>query len=118
MSYSFLREMRILSEAFLDNPYVILVLLGDFVLMIGLFFFQRRIGNKRNRYDERYNKMTNRSKARSWDAMLIVLTAAWPVVIIFDGISFSFWLLTVLYVLHSVTWLITSFYVSNQENKN
>ncbi|WP_404451652.1 DUF3796 domain-containing protein [Virgibacillus necropolis] len=107
-----------MSESFLENPYVILLLLGNFAFMIALYFFQRNIGKKSHRYDERYNKMTNRSKARSWDAMLVILTVAWPVVIIFDGISFSFWLLTVIYVLHSVTWLITNIYVSNQENKN
>lgn len=118
MSYLFLKGMRTLSDAFLENPYVILLLLGDFAFLLILFLVQRRIGKKRHRYDERYNQINNRAKARSWDATLVILLAAWPVVIIFEGISFSFFLLTAIFVLHNVTLIISSAYVSSQEEKS
>lgn len=91
------------------------VLLGLYMFMLALYFVQRRNSKKKHRYDERYYKVTNRMKARSWDAMLIVYMFAWPIVIIFDGISFSFFLLTILYVVHCISVLITGIYYTNEK---
>ncbi|ASK60881.1 DUF2178 domain-containing protein [Virgibacillus phasianinus] len=107
-----------MSETFLENPYALLIVLGDFAFLLILFLFQRHIGKKRHRYDERYYQINNRAKARSWDTMLVILLAAWPIVIIFDGISFSFFLLTAIFVFHNLSLIITAAFVSNQEGKN
>ncbi|GGB51488.1 DUF2178 domain-containing protein [Virgibacillus dakarensis] len=102
------------SQSFLDDPYVVLILLGNYVFLIGLFFFQRHIGKKNYRYDERYYKIQSQAKARSWDAMLVIMLIAWPVVIMFDGIGFSFFLLTAIYLLHNITLMITSAYANSK----
>lgn len=103
-----------MSEHFLENPYGILGLVIAVTICIIVFFINRNIGRKKRLFDERYYLKTNRAKARSWDAMLVIYLIAWFVVIIFDGISFSFFLLTALYVLHNLTLIITSYYISKE----
>lgn len=103
-----------MSESFLENPYGILGLVGAVVICIIVFFINRYIGRKKRLFDERYYLKANRAKARSWDAMLVIYFVAWFVVIIFDGISFSFFLLTGLYLLHNITLIITNIYLSKE----
>jgi len=102
------------SEHFLENPYGLLGVVIAIVICAIVFFINRRIGRKKRLFDERYYLKANRAKARAWDAMLIIYLIAWFVVIIFDGISFSFFLLTALYVLHNVTLIITTHYFSEE----
>ncbi|SES69357.1 Protein of unknown function [Oceanobacillus limi] len=104
-----------MSEDFLQNPSVILILLGNYVFLITLFFIQRRIGKKNHRYDERYYQVNNQAKGKTWDVMLVVMLIAWPIVIMFDGISFSFFLLTILYILHCMIFAIASAYYNSNE---
>ncbi|MFD2042784.1 DUF3796 domain-containing protein [Ornithinibacillus salinisoli] len=104
-----------MSEAFLQDPWVILILLGNYAFMILLFFIQRRLGKKNFRYDERYYQVNNRAKGRTWDIMLVVMLVAWPIIIMFDGISFSFFLITVLYILHCVIYGICAAYYNSKE---
>ncbi|WP_143155650.1 hypothetical protein [Ornithinibacillus halophilus] len=107
-----------MSESFQNDPWVILIMLANYALLLTIFFLQRKYGRKNHRYDERYYHVNNRNKARSWDAMLVIMLIAWPIVIIFDGISFSFFLLTIIYVLHNVTLLIVTAYYSNKNEEN
>ncbi|WP_099157346.1 DUF3796 domain-containing protein [Virgibacillus ndiopensis] len=101
-----------------ENTIDILLSLSGLLVggIIGLivFYINRHIGKKKNRFDERYQQINNRAKARSWDSMLIILIIAWVVAIIYEGISFSFFLVTGIYVLHNVTLIITSVYVNKQ----
>lgn len=103
-----------MSESFLENPYGILGLVAAVVICIIVFFINRYIGRKKRLFDERYYLKANRAKARSWDAMLVIYFMAWFVVMIFDGISFSFFLLTALYLLHNITLIITNIYLSKE----
>lgn len=107
--------MKILSEAFLENPWGILGIIGAAVVLLIVYFINRYIGKKKHLFDERYQQQTNRMKARSWDAMIVIYLIAWCVVIIFDGISFSFFLLTALYVLHNMTAIVANLYYLNKE---
>jgi len=100
------------SEDFLNNPYSLLGLIIGAVICLIVYFINRAIGKKKRLFDERYYQQTNRAKARSWDAMLVIYILAWVIVIIFDGISFSFYLITSLYVLQNITLIITNLYVS------
>lgn len=104
-----------MNESFLDNPYSILGLVGAIIILAILFLINRYLGKKKRLFDERYYANTNRAKARSWDAMLIIYLIAWFIVIIFDGISFSFFLLSGLYVLHNLSLIVTTAYVNKQE---
>lgn len=106
--------MKIVSETFTENPYGILGLVAAVVICIVVFFINRYIGRKKRLFDERYYLKANRAKARSWDAMVVIYLIAWFVVIIFDGISFSFFLITALYILHNITLIITNIYLSKE----
>jgi membrane protein required for beta-lactamase induction len=104
-----------LSQEFLQAPWVILILIGNYLLMLTIFFVQRHVGKKNHRYDERYYIVNNRAKGRTWDIMLVIMLIAWPIVIIFDGISFAFYLLTILYMLHCLIFgIAASFYQSKE----
>ncbi|WP_339228858.1 DUF3796 domain-containing protein [Oceanobacillus sp. FSL K6-2867] len=101
-----------MSEDFLANPSGILGLIAAVFVLIIVFFVNRHIGRKKHLFDERYQQTNNRAKARAWDTMIVIYLVAWFIVILFDGIGFSFFLLTALYVLHNVTAIITNFYFS------
>lgn len=103
--------MKILSEAFLENPWGLLGVIGAGIVLLIVYIVNRQIGKKKHLFDERYQQQTNRWKARSWDAMIVIYLIAWCVVIIFDGISFSFFLLTALYVLHNLTGIIANIFI-------
>lgn len=91
-------------------------LVGGAVIALLVFFINRRIGKKKNLFDERYWQQTHRAKAKSWDAMLVILIIAWAVVIIVEGApSFGFFLMTAIYVLHCFTLIITSVFFANKE---
>ncbi|WP_196493853.1 DUF3796 domain-containing protein [Ornithinibacillus caprae] len=104
-----------LSEEFLQTPWVILIMLGNYAFLIALFFLQRHLGKKKHRYDERYYQVNNQAKGRTWDIMLVVMLIAWPLVVMFDGISFSFFLLSILYVLHCLIYGVASAYYNGRE---
>lgn len=104
-----------MSKDFLENPYGVSGLVAAIIIMIIVYIVNHRIGKKKHLFDERYQHTTNRAKARSWDAMIVIYLAAWFVVIIFDGISFSFFLLTALYVLHNISLMVTTLYFNNRE---
>jgi len=49
----------------------------------------------------------------SWNITTVVILIAWAVVIIFEGISFSFFIMAGIFVVHSMTLIFTSTYVAN-----
>ncbi|WP_042149201.1 hypothetical protein [Paucisalibacillus sp. EB02] len=103
------------SETFLETPWVVLILIGNYLFLLGLFFVQRKIGKKNHRYDERYYQVNNKAKGRTWDIMLVILLISNPIVIMFDGISFAFFFLTALYVLHVSIWGFAVAYYNEKE---
>jgi hypothetical protein len=107
--------MRILSESFLENPWGLIGVIGAGIILLLVYVINRHIGKKKHLFDERYRQQTNRMKARSWDAMIVIYLIAWCIVIIFDGISFSFFLLTALYVCHNLSAIIVNLYYLNKE---
>lgn len=103
-----------MSESFLENPYGIWGLVVAIIIMMIVYLINRYVGNKKRLFDERYYAKANRAKARSWDTMLIIYLIAWFVVIIFEGISFSFFLITALYILHNVSLIVTTAIVNKE----
>lgn len=109
-----MKGMRILTDEVIDIIYGLSgVLLGAFVAGV-VFFIQRHIGKKKHWFDERYWERANRAKARSWDSTLVILFFAWIVVIIYEGIGFSFYLVTGIYMLHNIALIIFNAYFSKQ----
>ncbi|WP_051359301.1 DUF3796 domain-containing protein [Paucisalibacillus globulus] len=103
------------SESFLESPWVILILIGNYLFLLALFYIQRRVGKKNYRYDERYYNVHNRAKGRTWDIMLVIMLIANPIVIIFDGIKFAFFFLNILYILHVSIWGFAAAYYDSKE---
>ncbi|TFB19623.1 DUF2178 domain-containing protein [Filobacillus milosensis] len=91
--------------------------LGVLIALI-VYLIQRRVGKKKRWFDERYYKLNNRAKASSWNIMLVILIIAWAVVIIVEGISFSFFLMTAIYLAHCISLAITGAYHSIQEKND
>ncbi len=99
----------------MENPWGLIGIIGAGIILLIVYFINRHIGKKKHLFDERYRQQTNRMKARSWDAMIVIYIIAWSIVIIFDGISFSFFLITALYVSHNITAIIANLYFFNKE---
>ncbi|WP_231584182.1 DUF2178 domain-containing protein [Domibacillus indicus] len=83
------------------------------LLIAGIvYLINRRIGRKKRWFDERQKELSRKARAASWNITFGVLIIAWAVVIFVDGISFSFFLMTALYVAHCIGFLFTSIYYS------
>lgn len=105
----------IMNESYLENISGIWGLVLAVIIMAIVYLINRHVGKKKRLFDERYYVKANRAKARSWDTMLIIYLIAWFIVIIFDGISFSFFLITALYVSHNGSLIVTTAIVNKDE---
>ncbi|AXI08696.1 DUF2178 domain-containing protein [Oceanobacillus zhaokaii] len=104
-----------MSESFLENPYLILLFPGLYLMYIIMFLVIRRIGKRKHLFDERYKQENSNAKARGYETTTIILLLAWPIIIMFDGIGFSFFLLSIIFVLHNLSYLFASIYYSTRE---
>ena len=100
--------MKILSDQLISG------LLGGVSIALIAYVLSKRSGKKKRLFDERQKVVSNSAKALSWNVTFVVILIAWGVTIIIDGISFYFFLLTGIYVLHCLSLMITSVYYSNQ----
>ncbi|MCY7779095.1 DUF2178 domain-containing protein [Bacillus haynesii] len=97
------------------NTLIALAGLGIGVLGIVIVYsVNRRIGKKERLFDERQQKISYQAKALSWNITMAAILIAWALVIIFQGISFSFFLLTALYILQCLSMLITTVYLAQK----
>lgn len=104
-----------MSDSFKENPEAILILVAGWAIVAVILFILRKRGMKKYQYDERYYHINNRIKAKSWDTMLVVFMIAWLVVIVIDGISFSFFLMTAIVIIRSITQVVFGVYYSWDE---
>ncbi|TWK25187.1 hypothetical protein CHCC20375_2470 [Bacillus licheniformis] len=97
------------------NILIALAGLGIGVLGIVIVYsVNRRIGKKERLFDERQQKISYQAKALSWNITMAAILIAWALAIIFQGISFSFFLLTALYILQCLSMLITTVYLAQK----
>ncbi|HZG72705.1 MAG TPA: hypothetical protein VEY51_14300, partial [Chondromyces sp.] len=97
------------------NILIALAGLGIGVLGIVIVYsVNRRIGKKERLFDERQQKISYQAKALSWNITMAAILIAWTLAIIFQGISFSFFLLTALYILQCLSMLITTVYLAQK----
>ena len=106
--------MKTLTENLIDSLIALSGLGIGIVGIIAAFFIQKKIGQKKRLFDERQQQITSRAKAFSWNVTMVVILAAWAAVIIVDGISFAFFLMTAVYVLHCLSLVFSTIYYSNQ----
>lgn len=102
-----------MTEPFINNLGVIAVLLLGVLMLIVVHIVTYRIGKKKHMFDERQKYISANAKAMSWNITTVVILIAWAVVIIFEGISFSFFIMAGIFVVHSMTLIFTSTYVAN-----
>ena len=99
----------------MTNILIALAGLGIGVLGIAIVYkVNRRIGKKERLFDERQRKISDQAKAFSWNITMAAILMAWALVIIFQGISFSFFLITGLYILQCLSMLITTVYLAQK----
>ncbi|BFH65315.1 DUF2178 domain-containing protein [Paenibacillus azoreducens] len=84
------------------------------VVHIILQIVSKRKGIKEHRFDERHQYITSHAKAVAWNSTSIAIIVAWALIIVFDGISLPFFLMTGVYVLHNLTYLCSSVYYTNR----
>lgn len=83
-------------------------------MLIVVHIVTNRMGKKKHMFDERQKYISTTAKAMSWNITTVVILIAWAVVIIFEGISLSFFIMTGIYVVHCITLIFTSTYVANR----
>ncbi len=106
--------MKILTET-MTNTLIALAGLGIGVLGIVIIYsVNKRIGKKERLFDERQQKINYQAKALSWNITMAAILMAWTLAIIFQGISFSFFLITGLYILQCLSMLITTVYLAQK----
>ncbi|WP_404799168.1 DUF2178 domain-containing protein [Bacillus aerolatus] len=89
------------------------LLLGAGITIV-ILFINRRIGEKKRLFDERQQYVTARAKAASWNITSVILLIAWAIIILYEGISFSFFLMTGIWVAHNFSLVFTATYFSNR----
>ncbi|WP_160044530.1 DUF2178 domain-containing protein [Paenibacillus sp. USDA918EY] len=85
-------------------------LLAGVAASLILQLIYRRHGMKKRLFDERQQLITNQAKAAGWNVTTFLLIVAWALIIVFDGISIPFFLMTGVFVLHNVFYLFSSMY--------
>ncbi|WP_158595101.1 DUF3796 domain-containing protein [Oceanobacillus piezotolerans] len=98
-----------------DTLFALSGLIGGVSIAFIARYFSYRVGKKKHLFDERYKSIHHQAKARTYDVTFILLLIAWALVIVVEGISFSFFLITVLYVIVNITYAISAAYYSNRE---
>ncbi|AZB42391.1 DUF2178 domain-containing protein [Bacillus sp. FJAT-42376] len=76
--------------------------------------FGKRFSKKKRGLDERYHYLMSNAKAISWNITFAVILIAWALVILFEGISLSFFILSGVYVLHCLSLIVSAAYFSRQ----
>ncbi|MBE1554915.1 DUF3796 domain-containing protein [Sporosarcina limicola] len=71
-------------------------------LSIGYFVWKR--GKRQRRYDERYKRIQEQARSLSWAVTIFTLVIAWAIIIIIEGASLSFFLISGVYVLAMITY--------------
>ncbi|MFZ7942478.1 DUF2178 domain-containing protein [Neobacillus sp. 19] len=98
----------------MDNLVGVSGLLLGVVITIIVHIVVNRVGAKKHMFDERQKFISTNARAMSWNVTTIVILAAWAVVIIIEGISLSFFIMTGIYVLHCSSLFLTSAYFANR----
>lgn len=73
------------------------------------FYINYRIGKKQRRFDERYQQVQKHARSLAWGISTILLVSAWTITYFVEGLGFSFFLLTFVYVSHLIAYVISAY---------
>lgn len=81
---------------------------------LAAYFFARRNMKKKRQLDERYQNIHVNARSSAWLATSAFIVIAWAVIILVEGASFAFFVMTFLYIAHCVAYGVTSFQQAKQ----
>lgn len=73
-----------------------------------IFYFSWRKGKKERRYDERYTRIHEQARSISWIVTYFTILILWAFVLIMEKPGLAFFVLTGLYVIQMVSYVIGS----------
>ncbi len=76
---------------------------------------QYRIGKKKRLFDERYQEIQNKARSFSWLVTTISILLVWLVIIFLEGTGLAFFLMTGLWVIHMMSYLVGSIIAQKDE---
>jgi hypothetical protein len=71
-----------------------------------VIYFNWRKGKKERRFDERYTRIHQHARSFSWIVTYFAIIIAWFIVILVEGVSLSFFIVTGLWVAHMISYVI------------
>lgn len=71
-----------------------------------VYYFVRRKGKKERLFDERYTNLHRHARSISWKIMTVAILLAWVIVMIVEGAKLAFFILTGLWVIHMLSWMV------------
>ena len=74
-----------------------------------------RIGKKKRWFDERYQEIQGKARSFSWLVTTVAMLLVWLVIIFMEGPGLAFFLMTGLWVIHMVSYLIGSILAQREE---
>ncbi|WP_301107345.1 hypothetical protein [Sporosarcina sp.] len=97
--------------------------IGSFLLGLPLglaitgmvLFISWRMGKKQRRYDERYQTIHRQARSYSWMATTAAVLIGWMVAILLEGPGIAFFILTAIWVVHMLSYIIGAA-VASQKN--
>ncbi len=100
----------------MDNIWVALLFwMGLALVIVGTFYLTRRMMKKKKQYDERFVMNDHLARSYSWMGSLGVIFIVWFLsLFVFDSLI-AFWLITVIYVGHMVSYTIGAI-IANGKN--
>lgn len=79
-----------------------------------VMYINYRIGKKQRRFDERYEQIHNKARSISWGVTVIAIIIGWGAVIVVEGASFAFFIITGIYVIGMISYIIGAAYASTK----
>lgn len=85
------------------------------VFVVIVLFINWKRGKKKRIFDERYTKIHRYARTISWFVTTFMILIIWGIIIIFEGPGLSFFLITALWVIHMLSYLIGTL-IANKNN--
>ncbi|WP_252504104.1 hypothetical protein [Sporosarcina sp. Marseille-Q4943] len=69
-------------------------------------YFTWKKGKKERLFDERYKNLHRHARSISWKVMTVAILIAWFIVMIVEGAKLAFFILTALWFIHMLSWVV------------
>ena len=76
------------------------------VIMLIVLLINRKIGKKKRWFDERYTRIHEKARSISWVTTTVTLLIVWMIIIVMEGPGLSFFLMTGIWVIHMISYIV------------